>query len=167
MKKNNKKGFTLVELLAVIVILAVVVLIAMTAVVPQMNKARVEAFVTEANKFLQGATNYYTDCQLKNDCGTADANGSKMDSSGGCVAIQTLIDNGYIDKKDANNDYKGKIDITINNNAAAYSITLSNGSFYTSKKNANPAIYSLKDSELESDNIVTGAQPSGFKNDCN
>ena len=44
MKKLNnkfkKKGFTLVELLAVIVILAVVILIAVTAVIPRMNKAK-------------------------------------------------------------------------------------------------------------------------------
>ena len=47
MKKLNKKGFTLVELLAVIVILAVVMLIAVTAVGPLMTKARKSALGTE------------------------------------------------------------------------------------------------------------------------
>ena len=40
MKKINKSGFTLVELLSVIVILSVVVLIATNAVIPAMSSAR-------------------------------------------------------------------------------------------------------------------------------
>ena len=38
--KNNKKGFTLVELLAVIVVLAIIILIAMPSVMSAMDKAR-------------------------------------------------------------------------------------------------------------------------------
>lgn len=53
--KNNKKGFTLVELLAVIVILAVVILIAVTAVIPRMNKAKERAFEDEALAFIKAA----------------------------------------------------------------------------------------------------------------
>lgn len=40
MKKINKKGFTLVELLAVIVVLAILATVAITNVLPMMNKAR-------------------------------------------------------------------------------------------------------------------------------
>lgn len=157
MKKNNKKGFTLVELLAVIVILAVVVLIAMTAVVPQMNKARVEAFVTEANKYIQAATNYYTDSQLS---------GTGMASTGGCVKIATL-NNGYIDKKDAK--YKGYVNVTINTDGTtSYSILLDNGNFHTEKKDTNPKEYEISSGEIQADNVVAGtltdtqiAVPSG------
>lgn len=149
MKKNNKKGFTLVELLAVIVILAVVVLIAMTAVVPQMNKARVEAFVTEANKYIQAATNYYTDSQLS---------GTGMASTGGCVSIETL-NSGYIDKKDSN--YKGYVYITVATDASGkttstYTIALDN-------KNYN--IGPIDSSEIKSDNVVTGTS-STITNTC-
>ena len=147
MKRNNKKGFTLVELLAVIVILAVVVLIAMTAVVPQMNKARVESFVTEANKYIQAATNYYTDAQLK---------GTGMPSNGGCVKISTL-NNGYIDKKDTN--YEGYVNIVVSGNTATYSIALDNGNFHTCKTKANDGTctaYELTASEIKADNILTG-----------
>ena len=44
MKRLNRKGFTLVELLAVIVILAIVVGIALTTVLPTLQKSRQSAF---------------------------------------------------------------------------------------------------------------------------
>ena len=47
--KLNRKGFTLVELLAVIVILAIVVGIALTTVLPTLKKSRQEAFELTAN----------------------------------------------------------------------------------------------------------------------
>ncbi len=49
MKKLNRKGFTLVELLAVIVILAIVVGIALTTVLPTLKKSRQNAFELTAN----------------------------------------------------------------------------------------------------------------------
>ena len=58
--KNNKRGFTLVELLAVIVILAVVILIAVTAVVPRMNNAKKKAFIDEALIYLKAGKEAYT-----------------------------------------------------------------------------------------------------------
>ena len=44
MKKLNKKGFTLVELLAVIVVLAIILGIAATRVIATINKSRMESF---------------------------------------------------------------------------------------------------------------------------
>lgn len=49
MKRLNKKGFTLVELLAVIVILAIVVGITLVTVLPTLKKSRQEAFELTAN----------------------------------------------------------------------------------------------------------------------
>lgn len=48
MKKLNRKGFTLVELLAVIVILAIVVGITLVTVLPTLKKSRQEAFEVTA-----------------------------------------------------------------------------------------------------------------------
>ena len=55
MKRLNRKGFTLVELLAVIVILAIVVGITLITVLPTLKKSRQEAF----NLTAQTAADYY------------------------------------------------------------------------------------------------------------
>ena len=60
----NKKGFTLVELLAVIVILAVIILVAINAVLPQMERARKNAFADEVMNYARAAeSKYVTDAQ--------------------------------------------------------------------------------------------------------
>ena len=56
MKRLNRKGFTLVELLAVIVILAIVVGITLVTVLPTIKQARQEAFDVTA----QTAADYFT-----------------------------------------------------------------------------------------------------------
>lgn len=55
MKKLNRKGFTLVELLAVIVILAIVVGITLVTVLPTLQKSRDKAFQLTADT----AAEYY------------------------------------------------------------------------------------------------------------
>ena len=55
MKRLNRKGFTLVELLAVIVILAIVVGITLVTVLPTLKKSRQEAFELTA----QTAADYF------------------------------------------------------------------------------------------------------------
>ena len=65
MKRNiNKKGFTLVELLAVIVILAVLALVAMPNVTRLMNDSRKNAFITEVENFVTYAQTSYTNSQI-------------------------------------------------------------------------------------------------------
>ena len=59
MKRLNKKGFTLVELLIVIVILSVVVLIATNAVIQKMSSANKQVLATEANTILCAAKTMY------------------------------------------------------------------------------------------------------------
>ena len=54
---KNKKGFTLVELLAVIAILAILVIIALPNVINMYNRARKNAFLTEAQNVLKTTTN--------------------------------------------------------------------------------------------------------------
>lgn len=57
-KKNirkDKKGFTLVELLAVIVVLAIVMGLAAVAITSVLNNTRKSAFVTDAKSFIDGA----------------------------------------------------------------------------------------------------------------
>ena len=54
---ESKKGFTLVELLAVIAILAILVIIALPNVINMYNRARKSAFLTEAQNVLKTTTN--------------------------------------------------------------------------------------------------------------
>lgn len=89
-KLMNKKGFTLVELLAVIVILAVIILVAMNAVIPQMENARKNAFKTEVETFAKAAETYFANQALSNP---------SILTSGGCVTVETLK-NGYVNKSD-------------------------------------------------------------------
>lgn len=65
--KNNKKGFTLVELLAVIVVLAVIMVIAVPSVLTQMNTAKQKSFQMWAEKMLSNAMIVYESQSLIGD----------------------------------------------------------------------------------------------------
>ena len=115
---KNKKGFTLVELLAVIVVLAIIILIAMPAVMSAMDKARRNALVTEANEITKIAQTAFADKQMSAS-GLTDA----------CFDINWLITEGYMDKK--KDGYSGYVTITLNVNDGKYlydkRIKISNG----------------------------------------
>ena len=64
MKKLNTKGFTLVELLAVIVVLAFVMVLAAPSVLSSMNSARQSSFMLYAEKMLNSAQTKYQSDQL-------------------------------------------------------------------------------------------------------
>ena len=54
----NKRGFTLVELLAVIAILAILVAIVMPNVMREYNKAKADIFVVDAQSFVNNAMSH-------------------------------------------------------------------------------------------------------------
>jgi len=110
MKKMNRKGFTLVELLSVIVILSVVVLIATNAVVPMMSNAKKQVLATEANKFIATAKTLYV---------------NEKQSGTKCYTYDEVINSGLIEKSDE--AYTGSFLITSENGKYTYKIWLSNG----------------------------------------
>ena len=59
MKRLNKKGFTLVELLAVIVVLAFIMVLAAPSVLSSMNSARQSSFMLYAEKMINAAQSKY------------------------------------------------------------------------------------------------------------
>ena len=139
---KNKKGFTLVELLAVIVILAVVILIAVTAVIPRMNNAKKNAFVDEAQAYVKAAQEAAVAYQVDNPGGSAPT----------CVKVSYLNGN-YIEKKGT--AYTGYI--TLNGSNAT--INLSSSKYTIDGKAAN----GLKPSDVENyKSSFTTAMP----NDC-
>lgn len=64
---KNKKGFTLVELLAVISILAILVLISMPAIMDMYRNARKDTFLNEVRNLLSGAESAFLSEALKNN----------------------------------------------------------------------------------------------------
>lgn len=86
MKKMRKnKGFTLVELLAVIIVLTIVMVIAVISVVPLINKARVGAFASSANNVIATVETLVIADEI---------NGNNYN----CYTLDYLIDKKYIDK---------------------------------------------------------------------
>ena len=55
MKRLNKKGFTLVELLAVVVVLAIVAAIAMRSITGIINNNRIDSFRSSVNSAIEAA----------------------------------------------------------------------------------------------------------------
>ena len=123
---KNKKGFTLVELLAVIAILAILVIIAIPNVLKMFNDAKKNSFLTEAKtvyseagkKYISDSitspgNNEYIYCKSKTDSlnllslsGRGINYYIKTDSNGNVNTIVVWDDTRYVAKKDS------KIDVT-------------------------------------------------------
>ena len=131
--KNNRKGFTLVELLAVIVILAILMVSAGAGVMATMNNSKVNTFKNEVLTFIDGANKMYSEVSMSTDdankfivsntCqgesgvtaelgyrpkaqGCALATNSAM-----CVSLSGLVNNGYVDKELTN--YAGAVLVEV------------------------------------------------------
>mgnify|MGYP004549121123 FL=1 len=96
MNKLNKKGFTLVELLAVIVVLAIIMVLTLPTIMNSMNSARQSTFLLYASRMLDTAADKYQSDAL--------LNGGKS-----CYTIETL-NNGTTSK------YHGRVLISDNGN---------------------------------------------------
>lgn len=88
MKRINKKGFTLVELLAVIVVLAILILLAIPAVTAMMDKARKNAFEVEVENVIKVTKSWYASRELES-----------ISTNEDCITVKDLIDLNYLDKK--------------------------------------------------------------------
>ena len=114
---KNKKGFTLVELLAVIVVLSIIILIAMPSVMNSMAKARRNSFFIEANEVIKSAQTAYSEFLSNGGAGSTL-----------CVPYDVLKEAGYIEKND--DKYKGSVLITVSETGAStYQIWLSSGTY--------------------------------------
>ena len=63
----NKKGFTLIELIAVVVIMAIIALIATPNIVNMMDKGKKEDYVADAKEIISKATYMYKQEKYRND----------------------------------------------------------------------------------------------------
>ena len=118
-KMINKKGFTVVEILVVVVILAAVGLIITLGVIPRVEKNAKENFVDDGKLYLQAATKYFSDSKISGE-----------DLSNGCISISDLnkSDVGVTDK----NSYKGFIKMELlDDGSVSYNIAIINKKFYS------------------------------------
>lgn len=92
---NNKKGFTLVELLAVIVILSIIALIAVPGVFNAIEASRQKANVVQEKIIINAAKSYVAELTTPL---------MKLDEEGNAIThyitVTTLLDSEYIDGDD-------------------------------------------------------------------
>lgn len=91
---KNNKGFTLVELMAVIVVLAIIISIAIPSAISISHKIKVKMYNTKVDMILSSAKIYGQD-------NPAIVNADETCSSS--VSVDELINNGYIKKDDTKN----------------------------------------------------------------
>ncbi len=142
MSFKNKKGFTLVELLSVIVILSVVVLIATNAVLPMMSSAKKQVLATEANVMIKQIYELYAE-----DGET----GSK------CYSYKDLMDSGKVDKND--DSYTGSFLIKVTDDGKyEYKIWLSNGKNMINGKAPDVTEKDVEDSSEEASTVCNNEE---------
>lgn len=144
---SNVRGFTLVELLAVIVILAVVMLIAVQAVLPRMESARKEVFALEANDLIEAAQTYVVNVTLSSGKSVVDS------TSGACISVTELVKQGYSTMDD--NKYKGSVYVIDSNGIFYYQVWLNNGSYEIVEQGRTGSAGSYRNVDVEEENVVS------------
>ena len=93
---KNKKGFTIVELLAVLAILAVLITLTTSSIFKMMEKNKDAAYETKKDLILKQAKQYVEDNE------TLIYNSTKNYGNYACVIVKVsdLVSNGYLDNKD-------------------------------------------------------------------
>ena len=136
MKRN---GFTIVEILVVVVILAVVGLIIMISVIPRIESNAKNNFITDAKLYIQAATKYYSDKKINNP-----------ESNGGCISISDL------NKKSINiknkKDYSGYVRVYLTEDEAQYEIAITNKYYYSYNRTNNT--YAVDGEKFIEENIM-------------
>ena len=117
MKKLNKKGFTLVELLAVIVILALLIVIVANTALPALNSSKLRTLETYAKRVAEEAkTVYTTDCVLTNNTGAS--------ATGNCASSHSWSITDIMGADAANNGYSSALTISYSNNVVTINGTV-------------------------------------------
>ena len=97
---SNRKGFTLVELLAVIVILAILMVSAGAGVMATMNNSKINTFKNEVLTMINSAKDMYSEVSMnmQNSSDFFKSADGDNDYSAMCVTLSGLVNNGYLDK---------------------------------------------------------------------
>ena len=100
-KRKNKKGFTLVELLATIVILSIIVTVSLSLYNNYSETSKEKLIDVEKKAIIRSAGNYYDEYSQDKSFRSEvkyDESGSKIVNS--CIKLKNLIDKGFYTKKE-------------------------------------------------------------------
>ena len=153
---RDRNGFTLVELLAVIVILAVVMLMAVTAVGPLMSRSRKGTLGTEGIELVNAAKMAYQSEQMT-------SNSAIKATSTVCFDMAWLYNKDYFAKGSGNAEggdgYIGSVLAKYDTTTKKYSYLfwISNGTYYFYNSNTDQSGY---DSAYD----IGGEGPSSIEN---
>ena len=125
-----KKGFTLVELLAVIVILAILMVSAGAGVMATMNNSKINTFKNEALAAANAASNMYSDISMNSERASAflktDKNGAYQAM---CVTLAGLVNNGYLDKDISTYGGVILVEVPFDGSGAKYMVWMHNSQY--------------------------------------
>ena len=139
---KNKKGFTLIELLAVIVVLAIVAVLATTTMLPLMNKAFENGFVTEANAARESAGNVMTlITQGYFEPGEPGKDYQNSETKT-CISLKRMAEEGIFDKdmeffEGSPAEYEGKVIVTKKDSESGnykYKVIMHNDKYIVEKE---------------------------------
>ena len=151
---SNKKGFTLIELISVLILLIVIVIIATLNFMPTFEDSKKQALVDEALVISEGVLNKYADDRLSKTF-YSDVFASR-NSTKRCYSVKSLFGT-YVQKGNAKK-YSGSIEIcTADNCEYKTKIWLSNGDYYING--------SIVDENLNH-NYVSDVKDTQYFNSC-
>ena len=156
---KNKKGFTLVELLAVIAVLGIIMMVAVVAVLPMINKSRQKSLLNEGKELVRSAEIVYNE--------SPNMRGKKA-----CLSLEFLNANGYYEKG-LSKGYTGSVLIEPNSDGSLKeSFVINDGSGTigaTSLQNINSDNYTYTEGSridkyytcLSSSNTISSSTSNG------
>ncbi|WP_433743439.1 prepilin-type N-terminal cleavage/methylation domain-containing protein [Falsibacillus pallidus] len=142
---KNQKGFTLVELLAVIVILGIIAAIAIPSIGGIIDKSKADAHKSNALQIIAAAKLAVAGNDVK---------------PGDTVTINDLVTDGYLDSapkdpdKDTNYDKDSTVTITKNGKTIEYRITLAAEDTATNSITGNKYFNNIEESVLNMESTV-------------
>ena len=125
---NNRKGFTLVELLAVIVILAILMVSAGAGVMSVMNNSKINSFRNEVLTAIDSANRMYSEVSTLGDASLLKTSSDNA-YSGMCVTLSGLVNNGFLEKDLTNYGGVVLIEVPYDGGKTLYNVWMHNNQY--------------------------------------
>ncbi len=129
-KKNNKKGFTLIEIMSVIVLVAILFIIFTPLIVGIIKKSQLKSFKTEILNLVQDVEKTYTSKSASSNKDIIRVTVNDKSYFYLCMTLEDLVNQGYSNKK-LDNGYGGYIQSWVaENNEVINFVNVTNGRYY-------------------------------------